>query len=139
MGTKWGVSPRWLPAAEEKHVFPCIHMETPLLLLPLSLPLSTLFFFKSNKGKRPRLLFARTLNQCRSRPHGRPPVRPSVRPTAAVSASDSASDLIKRRRGKAITLFTFCPLLKVAFCKPLRPRPGGGPAFCNEFLQIKNE
>lgn len=44
-----------------------------------SLPPSPLFFFKSNKGKRPRLLFARTLNQC---PHGHPSVRPAGRPSA---------------------------------------------------------
>lgn len=98
--------------------------------LSLSLP-SPLLFFKPNKGKRPRLLFARTLNQCRSLPHGRPSIRPHP--------LDSVSDLIKRRRGKAITLFTFCPLLKVVLCKPLRPRPGGGPTFCNEYLEIKNE
>lgn len=61
----------------------CFHVFIwrPLFSFFLSPSLSPLFFFfKSNKGKRPRLLFARTLNQCRSRPHGRPPVRPSLRP-----------------------------------------------------------
>lgn len=28
MGTKWGVSPRWITEGEEKHVFSCIHMQS---------------------------------------------------------------------------------------------------------------
>lgn len=28
MGTKWGVSPRWITAGEGMHVFSCIHVET---------------------------------------------------------------------------------------------------------------
>lgn len=27
IGTKWGVSPRWITEGEEKHVFSCIHVE----------------------------------------------------------------------------------------------------------------
>lgn len=58
MGTKWGVSPRWITEGEEKHVFSCIHVETwdPFSFLPF------LSFFKSNKWKQPCLLFARTFN-----------------------------------------------------------------------------
>lgn len=56
MGTKWGVSPWWITEGEGKHVFSCIHMETPLFFL-----LSP--FFKSNKWSLQCLLFARILDK----------------------------------------------------------------------------
>lgn len=63
MGTKWGVSPRWVPEGEEKHVFSCIHVKTwdPSFLPFLSSPF---FSLSQTKGKQPCLLLARTLNQC---------------------------------------------------------------------------
>lgn len=59
MGTKWGVSPRWITEGEEKHVFSCIHAET---WDPSLSSFLFLFFPKSNKCEQKYLQFARILN-----------------------------------------------------------------------------
>lgn len=60
IGTKWGVSPRWITEGEEKHVFSCIHVEIwdPALFF-LSTPPS---FSQTNRGSHVCCLHALSAN-----------------------------------------------------------------------------
>lgn len=64
MGTKWGVSPRWITEGEEKHVFSCIHVRSQgPAFLPRSLALLCLLFNSNQSGLSLRLLLNRRCSQ----------------------------------------------------------------------------